>query len=108
MLLMFWNVSCAQTSLELAQGIWEEEVEGFQSYIVVEDDYWYSITILDGSIDISIDWFGFYDNFEADRIHPNDLSDTGRYVVFLTYRKSINNYNTDLERGYFRFYELIY
>lgn len=104
-LISFCNIGCAQTDLELTQGFWEEEVEGFQSYVVVEDNYWYSVTLIDGSIDVSREWFGFYNKFDSDSIHPKSLSDTGRYIVFLADRKSIKDYDTSLERGYFNFYE---
>ena len=102
---ILWNVGCSQTSLELTQGYWKEDTEELQSYVVVENHHWYSITVLDGEADVSVEWFGFYDNFEADSIHPSDLSSTGNYVVFLIHRKSIDDYNTHLERGYFNFYE---
>lgn len=99
------HLSCAQNSLKIVQGVWKEEVEGFDSYIVIENHHWYSITILDGSTDVSKELFGFYDDFEADSINPNDLSERGRYVVFLMHRSTIKDYNTYLKRGYFNFYE---
>lgn len=105
LLLACCHLSCAQNSLKITQGVWEEEVEGFESYIVTENHHWYSITILDGSIDVAKEFFGFYDDFEADSINPKDLSESGRYVVFLMYRSSIKDYNTELKRGYYNFYE---
>ena len=60
------SIGCAQTSFQLTQGFWEEEVEGFESYLVVENNYRYSIVSLEGEISVSKDWFGFYSSFEVD------------------------------------------
>lgn len=105
LLLVFWNVGCAQTSLKIAQGVWKEEVEAFKSYIVIENHTWYSITILEGSIDVSKEFFGFYNDFEADSIQLSDLAENGKYLVFLTPRNSIKDYRTYLKRSYFNFFE---
>lgn len=104
-LLAYCHLACSQNSIEIAQGVWEEDVEGFDSYIVVENSQWYSITILDGNTDVSKELFGFYDDFDADSINPKDLSKSGRYIVFLMPRSSIKDYNTYLKRGYYNFYE---
>lgn len=105
LLLAYCHISYTQNSLQNAQGVWEEETEGFKSYIVIENHYWYSIIILDGITDVSKELFGFYDNFETERINPKNLSDSGRYVVFLMPRSSIKDYNVDIKRGYYNFYE---
>ncbi|ADR22188.1 hypothetical protein [Marivirga tractuosa] len=104
-LLITYHVSYSQNSLDKAQGFWEEETEGFESYIVIENHYLYSITIFEGVMDISKELFGFYDDSEASRINPKNLSDSGKYAVFLIYRSSIKNYNDSIKRGYYNFYE---
>jgi len=103
-LLTIGSFGCAQTSLQLTQGVWEEEVDDFSSYVVAEENHWYSIIEIDGEIDVTKGWFGFYDNFEADSLLTISLKDSGKYLVFLSYRKSIKNYSVSLPRKYFNFY----
>lgn len=98
------NVSCAQTSLQVAQGIWKEDVEGFESYIVAEGNNWYSIVKIDGEVDISKEFFGFFDDFEVDSLNVLALDSDGQYLVFLSNRESIKDYRVDLPRKYFNFY----
>lgn len=103
--IFFCNISCAQSKLELLQGSWKENIADFESYVVVENNSWYSITVLDGEIDVSVELLGFYNTSEADSINPKNLLNNGDYVVFLTPRTSIKNYNTSIKGNYYKFYE---
>jgi hypothetical protein len=102
-------VSCktvqSQTSLESAQGIWKEQIEDFESYIVIDNHNWYSITVLDGEVDVSLDWFGFIDSKPQETLNPKGLGGAGRYLVFLAYRKSISSYDESLDVNYYDFYD---
>lgn len=102
---MSCNLSCGQSSLELVQGVWNEETEDIESYVVVQKHNWHSIIRLDNVTDVSKEWIGFYDNYEDNSIHPKKLVEDGKYLAFLTYRNSIEDYDKLLDRGYFNLYE---
>ncbi|WP_416865763.1 MAG: hypothetical protein ACMVP2_26030 [Imperialibacter sp.] len=99
------TVSYGQTSLASLQGIWKEHVDGFESYVVINGHNWHTITILDGEVDVSLDWFGFLDSKDLEVLNPRSLADTGMHIVFLTYRKSIPSYNDSLDINYYNFYQ---
>ena len=94
-----------QSNLELLQGYWKEEIKGIESYMVVQRHYWFSITVVENEIDISIEWVGFYEDFDVKNLNPRNIASDGRYLVFLAHRNTIENYDSSLPRKYYKFYE---
>ena len=98
-ILMFCNIGCGQSNLE------KEETKDIESYVVIQNHNWYSITRFDNAIDVSKEWIGFYDDYENNSIHPKKLVEDGKYLAFLAYRNSIEDYDKQLDRGYYNLYE---
>jgi len=99
------SFSCfSQTNIETLQGVWEIDIEGnYRSFVVIEENIWYSIVSRNHEISVSKDLFGFYDNVDIDRLSPWNLFDSGRYLFILLqdYVELLNPSSPEFPVGYY-------